>query len=458
MTRKYIKTSPLTPLLEGEGNINYDNKAPSPLRRGSRRVRSNMKSPLFRRCAYIFGFLLVNSFNQCLVAKDIIVSPGSTIKHTIEISVAGDRIIVKKGFYSEGNIVIDKPIEIIGEDYPEINGSNRFEIITIRANGVKISGLLIKNSGASNLQDIAGIKIQNSKNCNIENNLLEYNFFGISLENCSNCRISGNTIISNAVSESSSGNGIHLWKCDSISINGNSVSGHRDGIYFEFVTNSIITNNVSRNNLRYGLHFMFSNGDSYENNVFTNNGAGVAVMYTKNVRMVNNRFEDNWGPNSYGLLLKDITDSYMLGNTLTRNTTAVYMEGSSRIKIIANNFFSNGWAMKILGNCTDDTLMHNNFSGNSFDVATNSSRSTNLFLENYWDKYRGYDLNKDGMGDAGYRPVSIFSLMVERTPESIFLLRSFFISLLDIAEKVAPVFIPETLEDARPLMEKYGVN
>jgi len=406
----------------------------------------------------VFYLLILILLPVQLLSNDIIVSPGSelfSIKKAVELSSPGDRIIVKKGFYSEGNIVIDKPIEIIGEDYPEVSGSNRFEIITIRANDVKISGLLIKNSGASNLQDIAGIKIQNSKNCTIEDNRLEYNFFGISLENCSNCRISGNSIISNAVSESSSGNGIHLWKCDSISINRNSISGHRDGIYFEFVTNSIITNNVSRNNLRYGLHFMFSNGDSYENNVFTNNGAGVAVMYTKNVRMINNRFEDNWGPNSYGLLLKDITDSYMQGNTLTRNTTAVYMEGSSRIKIIANNFYSNGWAMKILGNCTDDTLMHNNFSGNTFDVATNSSRSTNLFLENYWDKYRGYDLNKDGMGDAGYRPVSIFSLMVEKTPESIFLLRSFIVDLLDIAEKVAPVFIPETLEDARPLMNIY---
>jgi nitrous oxidase accessory protein len=66
---------------------------------------------------------------------------------------------------------------------------------------------------------------------------------------------------------------------------------------------------------------MFSNGDSYENNVFTNNGAGVAVMYTKNVRMINNRFEDNWGPNSTATV-EDITDSYMHGNTLTRNTTA----------------------------------------------------------------------------------------------------------------------------------------
>lgn len=396
-----------------------------------------------------------------LSAKDITVSPNSeiySIKQAIEISSPGDRIIIKKGFYKEGNIIIDKPIELIGEDFPEIDGANQFEVISVKSSGVKISGLVIKNSGSSNLNDIAGIRIDDSKNCIIENNRLEYNFFGISLYNTSLCRISANIIQSNAVSESSSGNGIHLWKCDSVMIDNNSISGHRDGIYFEFVTNSRITNNMSINNIRYGLHFMFSHYDSYEYNIFSNNGAGVAVMYTRNVSMIGNRFEDNWGPNSYGLLLKDISNSYIHKNVFIKNTTAVYMEGAVRINVNENSFYSNGWAVKILGDCFEDTIMHNNFEGNSFDIATNTSRSLNLFNENYWDKYRGYDLNKDNIGDVVYRPVSMFSIMIEKTPESIFLLRSFVADLLDIAEKVAPVFIPETLMDERPLMKPYGMD
>jgi nitrous oxidase accessory protein len=394
-------------------------------------------------------------------AKDIVVSQDgiiNSIKHAIKISSPGDRIIIKKGFYNEGNIIIDKPIELSGEDYPVLDGQNQFEIITIKSSNVKINGLVIKNSGVSNLNDIAGIRIENSKNCIIENNRLEYNFFGISLYNASFTRISSNTILSNAVSESSSGNGIHLWKCDSVTIEGNSISGHRDGIYFEFVTNSFIRNNTSRNNIRYGLHFMFSHYDSYEYNTFSNNGAGVAVMYTKHVTMVGNRFEDNWGPNSYGLLLKDISNSTIYKNVFIKNTTAIYMEGAVRINVNENNFYSNGWAMKILGDCFEDTVTHNNFEANTFDVATNSSRSLNLFFENYWDKYRGYDLNKDNLGDVRYRPVSLFSMMIERTPETIFLLRSFVADLLDIAEKVAPVFIPETLADERPLMKQYGLD
>jgi nitrous oxidase accessory protein len=409
----------------------------------------------------IFFISLFFIFIMKAEAKDIIVSPVSSvtsIKKAVELSGAGDRVIIKKGVYSEGEIIIDKSIEIAGEDFPVVDGAGQFQIFTVKADNVKVSGLVIRNSGSSNLNDIAGIRLENVKNCTIYNNKLENNFFSVSLYNCSRCLVKSNTITANAVSESTSGNGIHLWKCDSVNVEDNNISGHRDGIYFEFVTNSFISNNISRNNLRYGLHFMFSHYDSYRYNTFSNNGAGVAVMYTKHVDMKGNRFEDNWGPNSYGLLLKDISDSYMFGNTFNRNTTAVYMEGGSRTNIIENSFNENGWAMKILGDCSDDSVIHNNFNNNTFDIATNSSKNNNFFSENYWDKYRGYDLNRDNIGDVSYRPVSLFSMMIEKTPETLFLLRSFVSDILDLAERVAPVFIPETLVDERPLMKQYGMD
>ncbi|MFN8338406.1 MAG: NosD domain-containing protein [Saprospiraceae bacterium] len=82
---------------------------------------------------------------------------------------------------------------------------------------------------------------------------------------------------------------------------GNQVKGHRDGIYFEFVTHSVIWRNISKQNVRYGLHFMFSNDDAYINNIFDGNGAGVAVMYTKNVTMYSNVFKNSTGDAAYGI-------------------------------------------------------------------------------------------------------------------------------------------------------------
>src|SRR5690606_5216493 len=104
-------------------------------------------------------------------------------------------------------------------------------------------------------------------------------FFGIHFLNSSYSWIENNQLQANGIGEHEIGNGIHLWKCNNIAIDNNTIKGHRDGIYFEFVTKSRISNNRSERNIRYGLHFMFSHNDEYYNNSFINNGAGVAVMY-----------------------------------------------------------------------------------------------------------------------------------------------------------------------------------
>jgi nitrous oxidase accessory protein len=133
---------------------------------------------------------------------------------------------------------------------------------------------------------------------------------------------------------------------------------------------------------------------------------------------------------------------------------AIYMEGASRIKTLRNSFENNGWAMKIQASCMDINVEGNNFTGNSFDVATNGSLVLNKFNRNYWDKYEGYDLNKDGTGDIPYRPVSMFSVITEKNPPAMMLFRSFITTLMDKTEKILPSLTPENLKDEQPSMKK----
>src|SRR5690606_1120057 len=232
----------------------------------------------------------------------------------------------------------------------------------------------------------------------------------------------------------------------------------RDGIYFEFVTNSLIVNNHSEGNIRYGLHFMFSHDDEYRNNAFVNNGAGVSVMYTKGVRMIDNTFSRNWGASSYGLLLKDIRDSFVTGNKFIENSTAIFMEGSSRIRFERNAFHRNGYAVRLQASCDDNVFSENNFSGNTFDIATNGKLVLNTVDGNYWDRYEGYDLDSDGNGDVPYRPVSMYSMVVERMPAAVLLWRSFLVFLIDRAEKAIPAITPENLIDNQPSMKPYDLD
>lgn len=375
-----------------------------------------------------------------------------TIIPALKFAKHGDSVLVEKGFYKEGNIIIDKAIFFLGRDFPTIDGDRKFEVLSIKSNNVTVKGFKIQHSGYATIDDPGGIKVYDSHDVTIIDNLVYDNFFGIYIQYSKNCVIKNNKIIAFGKEEQEIGNGIHCWKSDSLQIIGNYVSGNRDGIYFEFVTNSVIWRNISVHNIRYGLHFMFSNDDAYFSNIFENNGAGVAVMYTKNVVMMNNTFKDNWGDAAYGLLLKDISDAYIFNNRFINNTSAIFMDGGNRIKVEKNTFKANGWGLKIQASCMDNVIENNNFLGNTFDVSTNSTLIQNRFIANYWDKYEGYDLNKDGIGDVPYRPLSLFSVIVERNPPAMLLFRSFMVSLLDKSEKILPSLTPENFIDNTPLI------
>ncbi len=391
------------------------------------------------------AFIIVCIFlSIATMAKTIIVGsnqPVHSLKKGIELAKDNDTILLQAGTYKEGSITLTKSLTIIGQNNPVLDGEKKYEILLISGKNITIKGVQFLNSGYSAMNDFASIKVVDAVNILIQNNTIIGAYFAIHVSNSTAITVRNNTITGNPKSEQLTGNAIHLWKSNHALIENNHVQGHRDGIYFEFVTASIIRNNLSEKNIRYGLHFMFSNDDNYQYNRFRNNGAGVAVMYSKKVWMENNFFEQNWGPSAYGILLKDISDSYIIHNSFIKNTVAIHLEGSNRIDIQKNIFKENGWALKVQASCEDN----------------NGSISLNNFFNNYWDKYEGYDINKDGIGDIPYHPVSMYSMIVEQNPYSLMLFRSFAVQLIDKAEKAIPSLTPENLIDMKPLIKSLSL-
>ncbi len=401
--------------------------------------------------------LLIIFLAEDAKAKKLVVSSQSgfkTITKALQEVQDGDTILLKPGLYREGSLKINKKISLIGESFPVIDGENKYENLLVESDDVLIEGILFKNSGSSSYMDIAALKIQNSKNVVVRNNRFQDNFFGIHCMNSSFCTFENNQLQSGNIKGKPAANGIHCWKSNHLKIANNRVSGHRDGIYFEFVTKSTIENNQSIGNKRYGLHFMFSHDDTYKHNTIKKNGAGVAVMYSKRVKMYQNVFAENWGNAAYGLLLKEIMDSHIENNVFENNTIAVFAEGANRITMINNRFEKNGWALQIQASCSDAYISLNNFIGNTFDVATNGSLVMKYFDENYWDKYEGYDLDRDGYGDIPHRPATFYSIIIQRNSGALMLFRSFFVKLMDKAETLFPNLTPENLKDNKPRMGK----
>lgn len=379
----------------------------------------------------------------------------SSIGEAVSVVENGDTIKVKAGTYSSPNLEITKSIHLIGDEGAILDGENKTYILKLLADSITVSGFELINSGKSYTKDYAAIYVFRSNGFQIINNRISYSFFGILLEKSKKGVVKGNTIFGDSKREDDSGNGIHLWHCTGMEIAENEVYGMRDGIYLEFVDSSKVHHNYTHNNVRYGLHFMFSNYDQYMFNTFENNGAGVAVMFSKWIEMKNNKFLNNWGTASYGLLLKEIYDGEVLNNEFEENTMGIFIDGSTRINYIGNEFRQNGWAIKVSGGCYANRFYKNNFISNSFDISYNVKMNDNTFDGNFWSEYAGYDLNKDGHGDIPYRPVKLFSYIVNKTPETIVLLRSLFVDIINFSEKVSPVFTPDDLLDYSPSMKAF---
>jgi len=381
--------------------------------------------------------------------------PVRTLTEALRRVAAGGRVVVRAGTYREPTIVVTRPVELVGDGRPVLDGENARPILIVAADDVTVRGLRFARVGTSFVEDRAALKVTRAERCTIADNEFDDTFFGIYLAEVTGCRVERNVLRGAKRGESESGNGIHLWSSRDVTIADNRITGHRDGIYFEFVHQADVHGNVSERNFRYGLHFMYSDDCRYRDNAFRANGAGVAVMYTKQVTMTGNRFEDNWGSAAYGLLLKEISDARLERNIFRHNTSGLMADGANRLVATGNTFVGNGWAVRLEASTQGGAFTGNDFRGNTFDVATNSRETSTAFAGNYWDAYRGYDLDRDGIGDVPFRPVRLFSVLVARNAPALILLRSAFVGLLDAAERVIPALTPQALADARPAMHPH---
>lgn len=383
--------------------------------------------------------------------------PFTTINAALKLARPHDTIRIVGGATYRERLVIRKPLTLQGINWPVIDGCYKGHVVEVRASDVSVSGLKITHSNRSSRLDYAGIFAENVSNVSITHNLLKDNMFSIMLQSTSHCTVEHNRVESNITQNPIMGSGIHCWKGSGLRITDNTVGHHRDGIYLEFCEHSFIARNTISDCERYGLHFMFSHYNTYMRNTFRRNRAGVAVMYTHNVTMLNNVFEDNQGTSSYGLLIKELQYARIQGNVFRRNTVGLMIDGGQDLLVKRNEVRDCGWGIRLVSGSSNDTIVRNNFIGNTFDMTTNKSYNGNIVENNYWDKYDGYDLNHDGKGDVPYRPLSLFSSLAEQNSDVLLFFRSFLMNLLEQTEKIIPTVTPDTYQDHTPSMRRWAV-
>src|SRR5579871_4382441 len=126
------------------------------------------------------AFFLLFFLPFIINATTIIVDPNGPVKTpeaALQLANPGDRIEVKPAVYHNVKLVVNKPIELIGDNFPTLDGNHLSNVILVQADDVIISGFVVENSAASNIADYAGIKAVNAHQCVFNNIHLLNNYF-----------------------------------------------------------------------------------------------------------------------------------------------------------------------------------------------------------------------------------------------------------------------------------------
>jgi len=98
----------------------------------------------------------------------------------------------------------------------------------------------------------------------------------------------------------------------------------------------------------------------------------------------------------------------------------------------------------------------NSFKGNQtqISVAGGKTANRNVWKDNYWDDYEGFDLDNDGIGDTPYELYGYADRIWMDVPAARFLQGTPVMAVLDFLERLAPFSKPDMLvRDKNPLME-----
>lgn len=340
------------------------------------------------------------------IADGATIQVSSNLQSAIDAASPGDTLQVATGVYDK--ITIQKSLNLVGSG-AVIRAGNRDACVNIDADGVRISGFLVRDG-----------------------------FYGIKLNYVSGCTVSNNTVIYCAQP------GIALLFSDGNTITGNNASFNGIvgegwyGIYLSNSNDNLIANNVAYGNGAYGINlFPSCCNNTIIGNVLQGNMYGL-YMFTDCAKNLIEKNDLSGNTNS-GLDLRiNCTGNLIINNTIENNVVAglTLMEESGQNIISGNMIRGNGrYGLQIQSRSEGNTIIYNNISDSQTGIFLESSknkiygnrisdnviqaddRGINNWSEQYprggnlWSDYRGQDEmqgpgqkapGKDGFGDEPY--------------------------------------------------------
>jgi nitrous oxidase accessory protein len=396
-------------------------------------------------------FLLV----VCLPVSPVMAGPAVSLQVLIEQTPEGETVPLEPGIYA-GPAVIEKAVILDGKGQVTIDGLGKGSVLLIKADGVVVENMTLKNSGDSHDQVDAGILVRSSRN-RIRNNKIENTLFGIDLQEAHDNVISGNEISSKNFSLGLRGDGIRGWASHRNIFRQNRIHDSRDMVIW-YSNDNIIEENQGWNN-RYSLHFMYSGGNTVRKNTYHHNTVGIFLMYSRDVTVEQNTVRYSLGGTGVGIGFKEVDNLTIRNNKIVYCTAGLYFDLSPFQPDRYNFLKANIIAYNVVGVDFNSTLARNIFKGNAFidNLETVRVHGQGVASENHWEgnfysDYEGFDRDKDGYGDFIHNHDIYLDTLWMSNDWMLLFSGSPVISVLNLLAELAPISEPRRLlTDRKPV-------
>ena len=389
-----------------------------------------------------------------LFSQAVIAETYPPLQPLIDKAEQGSTLLLEPGTYA-GPVLIDKPLTLDGQGKVTIDSGGKGSVIVVDTDGAVVRNLHLTNSGESHNDLDSGVQVRGRFNV-ISDNIIDNCLFGIDLQQSENNIVRRNRISSKPFDLGTRGDAIRLWYSFDNKVTDNIISDSRDTVVW-YSANNTIARNTSYDS-RYSLHFMYSRYNLVEGNRFYNNTVGIFLMYSDGVVLRNNTIAHASGSTGVGIGFKETSDVTVEGNRILYCASGLYIDISpfqpDTINTFSNNLIAyNGIGIRFLNDWTGNEFRSNRFIDNLTQVVVSSGKTANrnIWQDNYWSDYEGFDEDLDGVGDTPYELYVYADRLWQDVPYAQFFKGSPVLEVMDFLERLAPFTEPRILvRDERP--------
>lgn len=390
----------------------------------------------------------------------------AALSSSLETAESGDTIVMATGLFRTRLTIRTKDLTLRGEPGAVLDADGDGIALEIRASGVTVENLEIRNYGRNLKKRHSGVRVyKGADGVTLRDLHLSGPGFGIRADRVQGIRIEDCSVKGDAsLHELDRGDGVFLKNVRRPTLRNNTVRNVRDGFYLEHVTDSVSEGNRFEHTV-YAVHFMYCEGGLCADNSADHTRGAWTVMDSNRVTVRNCRTSDN---RIFGILLNvadgcdvynnDVARTYNPQGSAAANTEgkALFIYGPGSNRIHHNRFTTSDIGISVAMGGEGNVIWENAVVDNTVQVryvGTKPLEWSHKGRGNYWSNYLGWDINNDGVGDRPYQPNDSLDRLFWIYPEARFLMDSPVVALLRWLSLQFEIDRGKGVTDSFPLMQ-----